>query len=61
LVSKDGIDGVSTKLFKLRAKHPQRKNDRDYSGLRLAHDDAGITGAACKICDSLNPCAPHNK
>jgi hypothetical protein len=61
LVSKDGIDGVKTKLFKPRAKRLQRKNDRDYNGLHLTQHGARIADAASKVCDSLNSCAPHNK
>jgi hypothetical protein len=61
LVSKDGIDGVGRKLFKLRAKPPQRKSERDYNGLHRPHGGARVAATARKICDSLNSCAPHNK
>jgi hypothetical protein len=46
-------------LFKLHAKPPQRKNVLFYNILAAKVDAAAGSPSASKICDSLNPCAPH--
>jgi hypothetical protein len=61
LVSKDGIDGVGNKLFKLCAKLPQCEKSLSYNGLPARFGIAGGSPCARKICDSLICCAPHNK
>ena len=48
------------RLFKPHAKPAERRNGLDYKRLCEMQSGALVPGAAAKICDSPNPCAPHN-